>query len=143
MAEGRNQSGLEGAPSISALGLRWAALRGMLASPLIEAEEQRGLRDELLRELQSIEQDFASVPARTAIEISAKVDVARTALRDGVAESPHWLLALLESVQSDLRSLASAAPAVRSQANLSRTFPPRRPEAAGTPTDGEPEPTEV
>ena len=138
MADARNQSGLDGTPSISALGLRWAALRGMLASPLIEAEEQRGLRDELLRELQSIEQDFASVPARTAFEISAKVDVVRTALRDGVAESPHWLLALLESVQMDLRSTVSGGPAVRSQANLSRAFPPR-PAAAGTAPTGDPE----
>jgi hypothetical protein len=138
MAEGRNQSGLEGTPSISALGLRWAALRGMLGSPLIEAEEQRGLRDELLRELQSIEQDVASVPARTAIEISAKVDVARTALRDGVADSPPWLLALLESVQADLRAMASGASAVRSQPNASRSFAPR-PEPVGAAATGDPE----
>ena len=80
MADNRNQSGLESPPSVSALGLRWAALRGMLASPLIDADEQRGLREELLRELQAIEQDFAAVPARTAIEVSAKIDVVKSRL---------------------------------------------------------------
>ncbi len=136
VADNRNQAGHEGAPSVSALGLRWAALRGMLASPLIEADEQRGLRDELLRELQAIEQDFASPPARTAVEVSAKIDVVKTGVRDSMADGPQWLLSLLESVQSDLRSISNP-PAVRSPANLSRAFPPRpEPVPAAAPESG-------
>jgi hypothetical protein len=64
MADQKNQLGTDGPTSVSALGLRWAALRGMLGSPLIEAEEQRPLRDELLRELQVIERDFAGISDR-------------------------------------------------------------------------------
>jgi hypothetical protein len=129
VADNRNQTGLDTAPSVSALGLRWAALRGMLASPLIEADEQRGLREELLRELQAIEQDFAALPARTAVEISAKIDVAKTVLRDSATDRPHWLVDLLDSVQSDLRSIAASAPAARPTGHLSRTFQ-ARPEPA-------------
>ena len=130
MADNRNQSGHESPPSVSALGLRWAALRGMLGSPLIDADEQRGLREELLRELQAIEQDFAAVPARTAIEISAKIDVVKTGLRDSIADAPPWLVAVLNSVQSDLRTIGASTPTVRSPANLTRAFPPRQEPAA-------------
>ena len=71
VADSQNQSGLEGTQSVSALGLRWAALRGMLNSPLITVEDQRPLRDELVRELAAIERDFGEArhreirPART------------------------------------------------------------------------------
>ena len=68
-------SGLDGTQSVSALGLRWAALRGMLNSPLIMVEEQRSLRDELLRELSTIEQDFSDLPSRNTMEVSAKLDI--------------------------------------------------------------------
>jgi hypothetical protein len=142
VADNRNHSGLETPPSVSALGLRWAALRGMLASPLIDADEQRGLREELLRELQAIEHDFAAVPARTAIEVSAKIDVVKTGLRDSVADAPPWILSVLNSVQSDLRSIGASAPAVRSPANLTRAFPPRQEPAAATTAEPVPPPTE-
>ena len=60
--------------SVAALGLRRAALRGMLGSPLIEAEDQKDLREELLTELQSVGQSMARVNARNAVEICAKLD---------------------------------------------------------------------
>jgi hypothetical protein len=127
-ADTKNSTSLDGSPSVSALGLRWAALRGMLSSPLIEAEEQRSLRDELLRELQAIEQDFISLPARNPVEVSAKIEVVKTALRHGPIDQQHWLADLLESVQCDLRT-APPRPAAsrheRSPVNLSRSAPSR------------------
>jgi hypothetical protein len=127
VADSKNPASLDGSPTVSALGLRWAALRGMLASPLIEADEQRSLREELLRELQSIEQDFANLPARSAVEVVAKIDVVKTTLRQGSFEGQGWLADLLESVQADLRQTARPAPArpERSPANLQRSFSSR------------------
>src|SRR3954470_8660011 len=125
MSDLNNQTGSEGSSSVSGLGLRWAALRGMLSSPLIEAEEQRSLRDDLVRELQTIERDFATLPARNATEISAKIDVAKTVLRQGLGHEPGWIGELLESVQADLRALSAATPPSRHErtpANLQRRF---------------------
>jgi hypothetical protein len=126
VAESPNLSGLDGTQSVSALGLRWAALRGMLNSPLIMAEEQRALRDELVRELSAIEQDFSDLPSRNTMEISAKVDIAKSALREREQGSDSWLVDLLDSIQADLHTVnpkaspaATAAPS-RSPANLSR-----------------------
>ena len=126
MAESSNLSGLDGTQSVSALGLRWAALRGMLNSPLIMAEDQRALRDELVRELSAIEQDFSDLPSRNTMEISAKVDIAKSALRERAQGSDSWLVDLLDSIQADLHTVnpkaaaaATAAPN-RSPANLSR-----------------------
>jgi hypothetical protein len=127
VADSKNPASLDGSPSVSALGLRWAALRGMLASPLIEADEQRSLRDELLRELQAIEQDFANLPARNAVEVSAKIDVVKTTLRQSAVEGQGWLADLLDSVQADLRQAGrpAATRPERSPANLQRSFQPR------------------
>jgi hypothetical protein len=126
VAESSNLSGLDGTQSVSALGLRWAALRGMLNSPLIMAEDQRALRDELVRELSAIEQDFSDLPSRNTMEISAKVDIAKSALRERAQGSDSWLVDLLDSIQADLHTVspktaaaATAAPN-RSPANLSR-----------------------
>ncbi len=125
MAESQNLSGLDGTQSVSALGLRWAALRGMLNSPLIMADEQRALRDELLRELAAIEQDFSDLPSRTTMEISAKLDIAKSALRERIQSGETWLVDLIESIQSDLHTVNAKPSAVpqttnRSPANLSR-----------------------
>lgn len=113
---------------MSALGLRWAALRGMLTSPLIMAEEQRGLREELLRELGTIEQDFVSLQSRNTMEISAKIDIAKSAVRDGLQAGQNWLVDLLDSIQTDLH-LTNAKPATtgpaRPTANLVRAQPHR------------------
>jgi|SRR4051812_34917649 hypothetical protein len=124
MSDLNNQTASEGSSSVSGLGLRWAALRGMLSSPLIEAEEQRSLRDDLVRELQTIERDFATLSARNSTELSAKIDVAKTVLRQGNAHDQAWVVELLESVQSDLRTL-NAPPTSRHErnpANLQRRF---------------------
>jgi hypothetical protein len=136
VAEPKNLAGLEGHQSVSALGLRWAALRGMLNSPLITVDEQRPLRDELLRELSALEQDFSALPSRNAMEISAKVDIAKSALQDEPSSHQRWLLDLLDSVQADLHSLTAktSAPmqAGRSTANLSRAQPQRPDEGAAS-----------
>jgi hypothetical protein len=141
VAEPKNLAGLEGHQSVSALGLRWAALRGMLNSPLIMVDEQRPLRDELLRELSTLEQDFSALPSRNAMEISAKVDIAKSALQDTPATGQMWLLDLLNSVQADLHALSPrpATPhAPRAPVNLSRTHPQRAEEHAGSSENSEP-----
>ncbi|MCB8819535.1 hypothetical protein [Microvirga rosea] len=129
MADSKNLAGLDGSQSVSALGLRWAALRGMLASPLITSEEQSSLRDELLRELRTIEQDFATLQSRNLMEVSAKIDVAKTALRESMGAGHGWVAALLESVQGDLQSATSrttAAAPSRPVSNLPRSYPQQR-----------------
>ena len=138
VADSQNFTGQDGTQSVSALGLRWAALRGMLNSPLITAEEQRPLRDELLRELSAIEQDFSDLPSRSTMEISAKLDIAKSALRERIQGGEAWLVDLIESIQSDLHSVAhkpAAATATtgRSPANLSRPQQ-QRSEETGSPS---------
>ncbi|MET0527387.1 MAG: hypothetical protein ABW003_03415 [Microvirga sp.] len=133
MAESQKLAGLDGMASVSALGLRWAALRGMLNSPLILGEEQRGLRDELVHELNTVEQDFSALQSRNPAEISAKVDIAKSALREKVQGSEMWMLDLLDSIQADLQGLAAksvnGAQATRPPVNLSRTHQSRPDEA--------------
>ncbi len=138
MAEPKNLAGLDGSQSVSALGLRWAALRGMLTSPLIMVEDQRSLREELLRELGAIEQDFISLQSRNPMEISAKIDIAKSALRDGLQAGHPWLIDLLESIQNDIHATSPKPSATtnRPTTNLVRTQP-HRPE--GNPTPGAPE----
>jgi hypothetical protein len=140
MSDLNNQTASEGSSSVSGLGLRWAALRGMLSSPLIEAEEQRSLRDDLVRELQTIERDFATLAARNTTEISAKIDVAKTVLRQGTAHDQAWIVELLDSVQADLRTL-NATPASRHErtpANLQRRFATAPHAAPAQPVEAEP-----
>jgi hypothetical protein len=144
VAESPNMSGLDGTQSVSALGLRWAALRGMLNSPLIMVEEQRPLRDELLRELSTIEQDFSDLPSRNTMEVSAKLDIAKSALRERVQNGETWLVDLIDSIQADLHSLHAKTPAAaaphstgRSPANLSRPQQQRADETANTPSTAE------
>ncbi|WP_230529905.1 hypothetical protein [Microvirga roseola] len=135
MAETKNLAGLDGTQTVSALGLRWAALRGMLNSPLISVEDQRPLRDELLRELETLEQDFSAAQSRSALEISAKVDVAKAALQDRLQPGQSWLLDLLESIQMDLQSTpAKPAQTVTSRptTNLTRSSQ-LRPDESPTP----------
>lgn len=88
--------------TVSALGLRWAALRGMLNSPLIMAEDQRPLREELMRELEILEQNFSVLQSRSALEVSAKIDIAKSALRDKLQNGHGWVVDLLDSIQIDL-----------------------------------------
>ncbi len=107
MAAINHQLGPENANTVSAVGLRWAALRGMLASPLIEAEEQQALRAELLRELGTINRDLAGVAARNAAEVAAKIDIVRTALQEAGIED--GLSQLLDSVKADALTLLPAS----------------------------------
>ena len=143
MAEAKTLADLDGNQSVSALGLRWAALRGMLGSPLIAAEEQRSLREELLNELDALEQEFSAVEARNPVESSAKIDIAKAALQDRLQPGQSWLVELLASIQSDVHAVParaqaalaqSAAPgpsaAPRPTANLTRSNPPRPEESA-------------
>ncbi|MBM6594706.1 hypothetical protein [Microvirga pudoricolor] len=141
MAEPKNLAELDGSQSVSALGLRWAALRGMLASPLILSEEQRHLREELLRELGNIEQNFVSLQSRNAMEISAKIDIAKSALHEGLQSGQSWLVSLLESIQTDLHATSAKPTAngsVRPPVSISRAYQ-SRPEANGAPSGDETE----
>lgn len=135
MTETKNQAALEATQSVSALGLRWAALRGMLNSPLIMAEDQRSLRDELLQELESLEQDFSALQSRNTLEISAKVDIAKSALQDRLQPGQSWLIDLLESIQIDLHIVpakSATGPGPRSTVNLTRSHPARPEEASAS-----------
>ncbi|MGO4570502.1 hypothetical protein [Microvirga sp. 2TAF3] len=140
MAEPKHLAGLDGSQSVSALGLRWAALRGMLASPLITTEDQSALKDELLRELRTIEQDFATLQSRSLMEVSAKIDVAKTALQESMLTGHSWLISLLESIQTDLQSANAKTPATqhRPVSNLPRSYP-QRTDVDATAQSSEPE----
>jgi hypothetical protein len=148
VAESQNLSGLDGTQSVSALGLRWAALRGMLNSPLIMADEQRPLRDELVRELAAIEQDFSDLPSRTTTEISAKLDIAKSALRERIQNGETWLVDLIDSIQSDLHTVtqrpsATAPTTNRSPANLSRPQQQRSDDTSTSSTSASPASSEA
>ncbi|NIX75751.1 hypothetical protein [Microvirga terricola] len=124
MAEMNNLTEQDNVQSVSALGLRWAALRGMLTSPLIMVEDQKSLREELLRELGIIERNFASAPSRNVAEISAKIDIAKSALRDGLQAGQSWLVELLESIQNDFQAALPKTQSPRSPVNLARAYQP-------------------
>lgn len=129
MAENEKLAELSSTQSVSALGLRWAALRGMLNSPLITAEEQRALRDELLIELATVEQDFSTLQSRNPMEVSAKVDIIKSALRDKIDSGELWMIDLLDSIQADLQNVVAKTDAMQtarptvnfSRSNQSRT----------------------
>jgi hypothetical protein len=105
----------------------------MLNSPLITAEDQRDLRDELLVELSTLEQDFSTVPSRNPMEIAAKVDIAKSALRDKLDTSELWMIDLFDSIQADLQNVLAKGAAVqngRAPVNLSRAHQARPDESA-------------
>ncbi|WP_243369454.1 hypothetical protein [Microvirga solisilvae] len=138
MAENEKLAELSSTQSVSALGLRWAALRGMLNSPLITADEQRALRDELLVELTTVEQDFSTLQSRSPMEISAKVDIAKSALRDKIDSSELWMIDLLDSIQADLQNVVARAETVqapRTQVHFSRSNQMRADETDTTETE--------
>ncbi|MGO4706866.1 hypothetical protein AB4072_13940 [Microvirga sp. 2MCAF38] len=110
----------------------------MLSSPLIMVDDQKPLRDELVRELSTIEQDFVSLPARNVTEVSAKIDVAKSALREGLQGGQSWLVSLLSSIQTDLNATNAKAPtmgASRTTSNLTRTDQSRHAVQAITETE--------
>lgn len=115
----------------------------MLTSPLIMTEDQRPLREELLREIGTIEQDFSALPSRNTMEIWAKIDIAKSALQERAPEEQAWLIDLLSSVQGDLQafqpnlpSKPQAGPTGRSTANLTRSQSSRPEDNAAPATEG-------
>jgi hypothetical protein len=110
----------DNANTIAALGLRWAALRGMLASPLINADDQKPLREELLQEIQTIGQTMSGVAARNPIELCAKIDVMSEELRKAVPDDGHSAQTLLASIRNDVMALSPRAVSERSNVQLVR-----------------------
>ncbi len=130
MANFQSNSGHDGANTIAALGLRWAALRGMLGSPLINAEDQKPLRDELLQELQSIGRSMSEIAARNGVELCAKIDVVSEELKKMVGDEDDPAQNLLTSIRKDVMALTPRAVQERSGVQLVRGHSPHRMEAA-------------
>jgi hypothetical protein len=120
MAGFQSNSGNDGANTIAALGLRWAALRGMLGSPLINADDQKPLRDELLQELQSIGQAMSEIGARNGVELCAKIDVVSEELKKLGHDDDGPAHGLLASIRKDVMVLTPRAVMERSSAQLVR-----------------------
>jgi hypothetical protein len=134
MANFQSSSSNDSANTIAALGLRWAALRGMLGSPLINSEDQKPLRDELLQELQSIGQAMSDIPARNGVELCAKIDVVGEELKKMTGDEEDPAQNLLASIRKDVMTLTPRAPQERSSVQLVRGHSPHRSvEAAQTP----------
>ncbi|SDR22518.1 hypothetical protein SAMN05444161_2204 [Rhizobiales bacterium GAS191] len=126
MASFQSQHDHDGQNTISALGLRWAALRGMLASPLINAEDQRSLRDELLQEIRSIGQMMSGIAARNAIEICAKIDVMSEELKKAEGADDYPTETLLASIRSDVMAMSPRTVTERSNVQIVRGAVPHR-----------------
>ncbi|MBV8450488.1 MAG: hypothetical protein JO357_07680 [Hyphomicrobiales bacterium] len=126
MANFQSNTGNDGANTIAALGLRWAALRGMLGSPLINAEDQKPLRDELLQELQSIGQAMSEISARNGVELCAKIDVVSEELKKISGDDEDPAQNLLASIRKDVLALTPRAVAERSSVQLVRGMSPHR-----------------
>jgi hypothetical protein len=126
MANFQSNSGNDGANTIAALGLRWAALRGMLGSPLINAEDQKPLRDELLQELQSIGHAMSDIAARNSVELCAKIDVVSEELKKIAGEDDDPAQNLLTSIRKDVMALTPRAVSERSSVQLVRGHVPHR-----------------
>jgi hypothetical protein len=126
-----------GSNSVSALGLRRAALRGMLGSPLIEAEDQRDLRQELVAELATVGRAMARIPSRNVSEVVAKLDTLGEEYRPGgEAEAAQ---PLIESIRRDVLALVPRPSQERSTVQTIRTLHGSRPadQQAGAPTTPE------
>lgn len=128
MANIASHPDLNDANSLPALGLRWAALRGMLGSPLIDADDQRDLRRELLQELKTVEQAIARVAARNALELCTKIDVVTQALREQAYPEGRAALELLGSIRADVTSLIPRGGADKPSVHLSRATVAQRPQ---------------
>ena len=135
MANFQSNSGNDGANTIAALGLRWAALRGMLGSPLINAEDQKPLRDELLQEIQSIGQAMSDIAARNSVELCAKIDVVSEELKKIAGEDDDPAQNLLTSIRKDVMALTPRAVSERSSVQLVRGHSPHRGIEAAPPAE--------
>jgi hypothetical protein len=136
MANFQSNSGNDGANTIAALGLRWAALRGMLGSPLINAEDQKPLRDELLQELQSIGHAMSDIAARNSVELCAKIDVVSEELKKMMGDEGEPAQNLLASIRKDVLALTPRAVSERSSVQLVRGHAPHRGVETSAPTEG-------
>jgi hypothetical protein len=136
MANFQSNSGNDGANTIAALGLRWAALRGMLGSPLINAEDQKPLRDELLQELQSIGHAMSDIAARNSVELCAKIDVVSEELKKMMGDEDEPAQNLLASIRKDVLALTPRAVSERSSVQLVRGHAPHRGVETSAPTEG-------
>ncbi|MDQ0393868.1 hypothetical protein [Labrys monachus] len=117
---GQQRDSTDSANTVAALGLRRAALRGMLASPIIDADDQKGLRDELVNELRSIALSISRAPSKNAVELCAKLDVLGEEYRpDGDSGTIRELIA---SVRRDVVSL-TARPAVQERSSFQTIRP--------------------
>jgi hypothetical protein len=105
VAEGSTIEWREQSDSFGTLGLRWAAIRGMLNSPLIFAHEHDQLRADLAQELAGLERQLAEVPCRSGAELAAKLDIARSAIR--WTSENAWIADVLDSLKEDVRLLSS------------------------------------
>jgi hypothetical protein len=112
--------------TVAALGLRWSALRGMLGSPLIETDEQLLLREELLKELQSVGRLMSEIAARTGIELCAKIDVLSEELRKAGGDDDSPTETLLASIRKDAMALVPRGLAERSTVQILRGPAPAR-----------------
>ena len=109
MIDATRHPGLDRVDTVSALGLRLAALRAMLASPLIEVEEHRDLRGDLRREMKALERELAALPGRNVVEVRTKIDLVQAALRELGPVLEDWVLPLLDSLKGDVQSLSAPA----------------------------------
>ncbi|MBV9566631.1 MAG: hypothetical protein JO172_00695 [Hyphomicrobiales bacterium] len=98
----------------------------MLGSPLINAEDQKPLRDELLQELQSIGQAMSEIAARNGVELCAKIDVVNEELKKISGDDDDPAQNLLASIRKDVLALTPRAVAERSSVQLVRGMSPHR-----------------
>jgi len=125
---GQQREASDATTTVAALGLRRAALRGMLGSPIIDAEDQKGLREELLGELRSIGQSMARAPAKNTVELCAKLDVLGEEFRpdvDGAA-----IRDLIASIRRDVMALTVRPTMERSPFQSIRSLQTRAAETA-------------
>jgi hypothetical protein len=98
----------------------------MLGSPLIETDEQLPLREELLKELQSVGRMMSDIAARTGIELCAKIDVLSEELRRASGDDDSQTQTLLASIRKDAMALVPRGLAERSTVQIARGPAPVR-----------------
>jgi hypothetical protein len=117
--------------TVAALGLRRAALRGMLTSPLIDTEEQKELREELVSELQTVGQSMAKLSSRNPVEVCAKLDILGEEYRPGGSDT-STALSLIASIRRDVSALMPRASSERQGYQSVRSLQASRPVEAAS-----------
>jgi hypothetical protein len=121
--------------TVAALGLRRAALRGMLTSPLIDTEEQKELREELVSELQTVGQSMAKLSSRNPVEVCAKLDILGEEYRPGGSDT-STALSLIASIRRDISALMPRAASERQGYQSVRSLQAGRPVEAASSSAG-------